>query len=89
MPTFNTITASFTNWNGIGKKQFIGISNYIELVGDPNFLTAFGNNLKWMIVFLTIPIMLGILLGYILSGVGKGRIFLKILLSPLKKGVKR
>ncbi len=77
LPTLNTLTASFTNWNGIGKKQFTGISNYIELVGDPNFITAFGNNIKWMIVFLTLPIMLGILLGYILSGVKKGRLFFR------------
>ncbi len=74
LPSFTTIYASFTEWNGIGAKTFIGFENYVNLFQDPDFFTALGNNLKWMLIFLTVPIMLGFLLGYVLSRLKKGQI---------------
>jgi raffinose/stachyose/melibiose transport system permease protein len=74
MPAMNTVYGSFTEWNGIGKKTFIGLQNYIELFKDPVFFDALGNNLKWMLVFLTIPIFMGFVIGYFLSKLNKGQI---------------
>jgi raffinose/stachyose/melibiose transport system permease protein len=74
LPSFNTMLASFTDWNGLASKTFIGLSNYRELLLDPNFSDAFINNLRWMAIFLTIPIALGILLGYALSNVNRARL---------------
>jgi raffinose/stachyose/melibiose transport system permease protein len=76
-PTVRTVFLSFTNWNGLATKDFIGIGNYIELFGDPNFIDALLDNLKWTILFLTIPIIAGIVIGYILSSVPKGRLFFR------------
>lgn len=74
LPSFTTIYASFTQWNGIGAKSFIGLENYKNLLQDPDFFTALGNNIKWMLVFLTIPIFLGFIIGYMLSRLKKGQI---------------
>jgi raffinose/stachyose/melibiose transport system permease protein len=74
LPSLNTVYGSFTEWNGIGKKTYIGLQNYFELFKDPVFFDALGNNLKWMLVFLTIPIILGFVIGYFLSKVNKGQI---------------
>lgn len=74
LPSLNTLFSSFTNWNGLGTRDFIGLSNYLELLVDPNFINAIFNNLKWMGLFLTIPIFLGLVIGYILSKVEKGRV---------------
>ena len=77
LPSLQTFLLSFTNWSGLTTKDFIGIANYRELAGDRNFLGAFANNLKWMAVFLTFPILLALLMGYILSMFSKGRLFFR------------
>jgi len=77
LPSFNTLYSSFTNWNGLGTKELIGFANYQDLFKDPNFYNAIENNLKWMGIFLTIPIFLGLILGYTLSRVKKGSLFFR------------
>ncbi|MBN2656405.1 MAG: sugar ABC transporter permease [Spirochaetales bacterium] len=77
LPSLNTLFSSLTNWNGLGTRDFIGLSNYMELLVDPNFKGAIFNNLKWMGLFLTIPIFLGLVIGYILSKVKKGRVLFR------------
>ncbi len=77
LPSFNTVYGSLTNWNGLGTKDFIGFGNYRELMTDPNFLNAIGNNLRWMAMFLVFPILFGLLVGYVLSRVEKGRVALR------------
>lgn len=74
LPSLSTVFGSFTEWNGIGKKTFIGLQNYKELFRDPEFYNALTNNLKWMLIFLTIPIFLGFVIGYLLSRLKKGQI---------------
>ncbi|GKX28415.1 sugar-binding protein [Vallitalea longa] len=74
LPSLNTLYSALTKWNGIGKKEFIGLSNFKELFNDPNFMNALTNNLKWMAIFLTLPIILGFLVGYLLTRVKRGRI---------------
>lgn len=79
VPSFNTIFSSFTNWNGLKSKTFIGFSNYIELFHDPNFYEAFSNNLKWMLIFITIPVIFSIIMGFLLTKVKTGRFILRML----------
>lgn len=74
LPALSTVYASLTEWNGIGAKAFIGLDNFKELFKDPVFINALGNNVKWMALFLTIPILLGFFIGYFLSRVKKGRV---------------
>jgi len=77
IPSIRTVLLSLTDWNGLATKKFIGFANYTELFRDANFITALANNLKWMALFLTVPILLGIVIGYILSGVKRGRLFFR------------
>jgi len=77
LPSTNTVFSSFTNWNGLGTRQLIGLANFRELLVDPNFRMAVINNLKWMGLFLTIPVFLGLVMGYILAKIKTGRIFFR------------
>lgn len=62
-PIFQSIAISFTDWDGLGVKRFIGFANYIELASDPDFRTAMVNNVIWLIGYLlAIPIGLGMAL---------------------------
>ena len=77
LPSVNTLLSSFTDWNGLASKEYIGIQNYLELLGDPNFMNSVINNIRWMAMFLTIPVFLSLLIGYIISKVPKGRILFR------------
>ncbi|WP_368975520.1 carbohydrate ABC transporter permease [Caldifermentibacillus hisashii] len=57
-PLLYSIYASFTNWNGLGLMQVVGLDNYISLLSDEYFHKA---------LFNTVFMMLGIPIGLILS----------------------
>ncbi len=51
-PIFQSIAISFTDWDGLGERTYIGLANYVELTHDPDFRTALINNLIWLVGFL-------------------------------------
>lgn len=69
MPIFQSISYSFTRWNGlydingIWTGEWVGLHNYRVLLDDPNFFTSLKNNLLWLVLFmLAVPIGLFIAL---------------------------
>jgi raffinose/stachyose/melibiose transport system permease protein len=74
IPVFNTFLNSFTNWNGLLRKEFIGLGNYLAMASDPSFWDALMNNVRWMAIFLTIPIGIGLVLGYLITNLPRGKI---------------
>lgn len=78
VPVFYSFFISLFKWNGIGKKEFVGLKNYINLfTNDPIFITAIKNNLIWIIltVFVTMTVALGF--AVILNKQFKGRTFFR------------
>ena len=55
------MATSFTKWNGIGKMEFIGFKNYIDLFSDETFRLSLKNNIVWALVlgFVQIPLAAG------------------------------
>jgi multiple sugar transport system permease protein len=51
-PIFQSIAISFTDWDGLGEKTWIGFGNYVELASDPDFRTSLVNNVIWLVCFL-------------------------------------
>ena len=76
-PCFSTVYSSLTKWNGIGTKHFIGFGNYIRLFKDPAFYFALLNNVKWMLLFISIPILFSLVIGYVISKKDKGILVLR------------
>ncbi|PLS09632.1 carbohydrate ABC transporter permease [Neobacillus cucumis] len=74
-PIIGTIGLSFTNWNGIAPAEFIGLQNFVQLIHDEVFYKALFNNFKWMIFFLTVPVILGLSIALLISRVKRGRMF--------------
>jgi raffinose/stachyose/melibiose transport system permease protein len=59
---------SFYEWNGLGSPTFIGVDNFITLFTDDKVVgIAVSNNLKWMAIFMTLPILLGFLVAVMVS----------------------
>lgn len=73
LPIGWSVYYSFFNWNGVSKMKLIGLDNYIRLFNDANFLTAFWNNVVFLLVNLAGQVGLGMLVALFLTYVGRGR----------------
>lgn len=82
-PSLTTIGTSFTDWNGISSEMnFIGLQNYDELLHNETFLKALGNNLKWMCMYLTIPVCIALLVSVCLLHTKRRTFYQVIFLLP-------
>jgi len=55
-----TFYLSLTDWNGLTTPSFIGLENFERLFRDKVFILSLINNLKWLLAFTTIPVVLGL-----------------------------
>ncbi|WP_321301280.1 sugar ABC transporter permease [uncultured Sphaerochaeta sp.] len=62
-----TILYGFTDWNGVSANyNWIGLQNFKEMVNDEIFWRALRNNIIWTVLFLTIPVGIGLLTSFFL-----------------------
>lgn len=55
-PALNGLWISFTKWDGINPQQFVGLQNYIDLIGDKAFHSSFLRTIVYTGV--TVPVIL-------------------------------
>ena len=80
IPGIQTLYSSLTNWNGFSaEKHFIGLQNYIDLFRNEYFHIALKNNIIWMLLFLTIPVFMGMVMALLLLHRKKGRNILQMI----------
>ena len=60
-PTLNTFYYSFTQWDGIGKKVWVGLGNYRGLLHDPVFGKALLDNCIWVVGFGGLSLSFGLI----------------------------
>ena len=83
LPAVLTFGAAFTNWDGISNPDFFGLKNFDSLFNNKVFWRALGNNVRWAIIFLTIPMILGLVVASVLMTRKKsGAIFQIVFLLP-------
>jgi raffinose/stachyose/melibiose transport system permease protein len=70
-PAVASVYYSMTEWSGLGKAEFVGLGNYLDLATDGNFKEAFFHNLQWTVMNLTLPIGFGLFGATLLSNVRK------------------
>ena len=85
---------SFTNYTGVGPFQFVGLSNYQNLVGDSSFYDALIRTLLYTVLFVPLNFVLSLLIANVLvskhaKGTSVARVifFIPWLLSPIVVGV--
>ncbi len=78
IPSVFGLLLAFTDWSGYGPINIIGFENFNELFQDGVFFKSLTNNLIWTALFLTIPIAVGLLGAYMLSGIKRGQIFFRV-----------
>lgn len=93
VPTLSLIYFSLTDWKGVGAPNFIGLKNFSRMIfEDGDFHHAVLNNILYMSVFLTIPIVFGLLMALLTVRAGRFQLlyralfFLPYVVSPVISG---
>lgn len=67
IPIFWSFILSFTKWDGLGAKQFIGFENYTKLLSDSNFLLGIRNTMVYTFTSVPISIFLAMIIANLLN----------------------
>lgn len=59
-PSILALVLSFYKWSGLGSPVFVGLQNFSTVFSDPDFLQALYHNVIWTIIFLIIPVGMGL-----------------------------
>ncbi|WP_309084613.1 sugar ABC transporter permease [Chelativorans sp.] len=92
IPILQSMWISLHDWDGLGEPRWVGLANYVELFGDPQFYVSLRNNLIWLAVFLLAP-PLGLALAMLINqplrwmGIAKSLFFVPLVLAPVTVGV--
>jgi raffinose/stachyose/melibiose transport system permease protein len=78
IPAMFTVAMAFVDWDGVGTPTYVGLDNFRAIFADPVFFTALLNNIKWTLIFLTIPIAIGLLASSLLLMARRGRTFFQV-----------
>lgn len=82
IPMILTIVVAFTDWNGVASLNtlnFTGLTNFKELFSDKVFGTAFENNVRWTLIYLVVPVCIGLFAAALLIGRTKTRTAYQVL----------
>lgn len=60
LPLLWTTFISFTEYNGFGDPEWIGLENYVEMFDDPEFLGSVLNTMLWVVGTLLVPVGIGL-----------------------------
>jgi raffinose/stachyose/melibiose transport system permease protein len=78
IPALLTIALAFFSWDGISAPQFVGLGNFAAVFSDGVFWTALGNNTVWTLIFLTVPIAMGLFAATMLLIARRARTFFQV-----------
>jgi raffinose/stachyose/melibiose transport system permease protein len=78
IPALLTVALAFCTWDGFSAPVFVGLANFQAMFADRVFWIALGNNLKWTLIFLTVPIAIGLVAATLLLTIKRGRTFFQI-----------
>lgn len=81
IPAISGVYYSLTDWSGIGEANFVGLENFRRLLfEDEAFRRALGNNIIWLIFFLTVPFALALLASSLLARIQRGAMLYRTIL---------
>jgi len=78
LPIIGAIRLSFSKWAGIGPVRWIGLSNYIEILSDPQTLRTLWTTTWYAAASATLIVVLALFLAAAVSGRVRGSVFYRI-----------
>lgn len=83
-PMVYSFWMSLTDTDGLTYSEFVGLDNYRRLLDDDVFWVSFWNNVKWLVIFITVPTLGGLGLALLLNQDLPGtRLFKAAIFSPM------
>jgi len=79
LPMVSSIRISLLSWNLISDPRFVGLANYAKLLASPTTLQVFGNTLGYVVGYLPLVYVGGLLLALALNARLPGRGFFRAL----------
>lgn len=79
VPGLLTIFLAFFEWDGITAPSFVGLGNFEALWNDSVFWTALTNNIIWTLIFLTVPIAMGLLAATMMLVARRGSTYFQVI----------
>ncbi len=77
IPSLSTLVMSMYDWNGMGNATFIGLDNFKEIIQDPIVKLSLIHNIEWLLIFITIPLILGFSIAIIVSQLKRFQMFFR------------
>ncbi len=74
-PALNGLWISFTKWDGLNPQVFVGLKNYIKLIGDEAFLTSFFSTMFFTLISVPAIFVSALMLALLLTRGIKGSNF--------------
>lgn len=71
-PMLYSLAISFTDWDVISEKRFVGLANYQELLGDPLFWQSLKVTLKYTLISVPLVVIIPFLVAMLLNSKVKG-----------------
>ena len=78
-PTIEAFRASFTNWNIVGRMEYVGLANYVRMAQDPSFWKVIANTFVYLGLGVPISMLLSFVVAYFLDRVRFGHGLLRAL----------
>ena len=69
-----TLQFSFYDWNGVTQAEWVGLSNYVALVRDPQLYGSILNAVQLILFFSVVPVTLGLLAANAIRGIAASRL---------------
>ena len=79
IPALFTVALAFFAWDGFSSPVFIGLANFEAVFSDYVFWTALVNNIKWTLIFLTVPIAIGLVAATLMLTIKRGRTLFQVI----------
>jgi raffinose/stachyose/melibiose transport system permease protein len=73
-PLALTFQYSLYEWDGVGPATWVGLDNYVAVLGDPDLLGTIFNAFRLVIFFSLIPVALGLVVSSVIHRVASGRL---------------
>jgi multiple sugar transport system permease protein len=80
-PVIVSLFLSFTQWNfmkGLGNMRFIGVTNFIRMFRDRNFVQSIWNTMIYTVTTVPVSLVLALGIAYVLNGKIFGMKFLRL-----------
>lgn len=74
LPLLLSIQYSFFRWNGIGPMTWVGLKNYMTVLGVPDLLGTIFNAFRLVVFFSFVPVSLGLVVANVIHRVATGQL---------------